>query len=153
MTVCTRSAAPLHQLRHQTSGAMLHNFTGLLLAGSEKKKNNLAIPPPSRHASVIKARHKCFKVNTGRGVAMATKSPRGLGCVSNFFRFSFWRDEKIHMAETCQRQAFYDFKARRGSAGAPRPFVERQRVAFPEPRWHSQLGSQTLATAAAAVRK
>lgn len=152
MTVCTRSAAPLHQLQHQTSGAMLHNFTGLLFTGSEKKKKK-PLPFLLLHDMRLSSKpHKCFKANTGRGVAMATKSPRGLGCVSNFFLFSFWRDEKIHMAETCQ-QAFYDFKARRGSAGAPRPFVGRQRVAFLEPRWHSQLASQTLATAAAAVRK
>lgn len=32
--------------------------------------------------------------------------PRGLGHVSNFLQFSFWRDEEIHMAETCQRRAF-----------------------------------------------
>lgn len=38
MTVCTHSAAASEQLAHQISGATLHNFTGFLLDGGEKKK-------------------------------------------------------------------------------------------------------------------
>lgn len=86
---CCSGAAGTPDLRGHA--AQLHRvFRSLAVREREKKcsRSSSFTMSSKPDTSALK------QIPEGGGVAMATKSPRGLGRVSNFFQFTFWRDEK-----------------------------------------------------------
>lgn len=102
-TVCTHSAAAREQLAHQISGATLHHFIGWL-AGEKKKKKKIL--PFLFLRDVIKARHKCFKANTGGGwgcYGYKVTPRRARATCQTIFFFNSPSGETEKTAGTCLR--------------------------------------------------